>query len=55
MSNDSLPGIAADGKYKRDYLTVYDLMPHTNDLQTGDLLQYALVSTRVTVIIMNQL
>lgn len=39
-----LGGVREGGRYERDYLTVYDLMPHSGNMDTGDLFQYSLVS-----------
>lgn len=36
-------GLTQDGLYERNYLSVYSLMPHTDDMATEDLYQYTLV------------
>ncbi|KAL3841918.1 hypothetical protein ACJMK2_020007 [Sinanodonta woodiana] len=41
--NSSLvPGLDRDGQYARNYLTVFDLMTHTADMNTSDLFQYSM-------------
>ena len=39
-----IPGLTERGKYERNYLSVYDLMTHTEDMATEDLLKYSIVS-----------
>ena len=39
-----IPDITESGKYERNYLTVYDLMTHTEDMNIEDLYQYSIVS-----------
>ena len=42
-----VPGVTEEGRYERNYLSVYDLMTHTSDMVTDDLFQYSLVSVCV--------
>ena len=44
-----VPGVTQEGRYERNYLSVYDLMTHTSDMVTDDLFQYSLVSMCVFV------
>lgn len=39
-----VPGLTPEGRYERNYLTVFDLMTHTDDMMLDDLFQYSLVS-----------
>ena len=41
---EGIPGLTESGKYERNYLTVYDLMTHTEDMNIEDLYQYSVVS-----------
>ena len=42
-SNKGIPGLDSEGNYDRGYETVYQLMPHSDDMQPEDLLQYTMV------------
>lgn len=42
-------GLTAEGSYERNYLSVYSLMPHTDDMAIEDLYQYALVRGSLSV------
>ena len=37
------PGLDKRGLYDRNYLTVYELMPHSENMQPEDLVQYTVV------------
>ncbi|XP_069133259.1 SET and MYND domain-containing protein 4-like [Argopecten irradians] len=41
---EKIGGVSEDGVYGRGYLTVYDLMPHSQNLVTEDLFQYSLTA-----------
>ena len=41
---ERIPGLTESGKYERNYLTVYNLMTHTEDMNVEDLYQYSVVS-----------
>lgn len=41
---DRIGGIGTDGTYDRTYLSVYDLMTHSEDIETEDSFQYTLVN-----------
>ena len=47
---DRIAGLTDWGKYERNYLTVYDLMTHTEDMTIEDLYQYSLVSSFPVVV-----
>ena len=40
---DGIAGLTEEGRYERNYLTVYELMTHTDDMSTEDLYQYSTV------------
>ena len=40
----TIPGLTDSGVYDRNYLSVYDLMSHVEDMHTDDVVQYTLVS-----------
>ena len=44
---DSIAGLTEEGRYERNYLTVYELMTHTDDMSTEDLYQYSTVGPTV--------
>ena len=46
---DSIAGLTEEGRYERNYLTVYELMTHTDDISTEDLYQYSTVGAVVTL------
>ncbi|XP_025086995.1 SET and MYND domain-containing protein 4-like isoform X3 [Pomacea canaliculata] len=39
-----VPGLTPEGRYERNYLTVFDLMTHTDDMMLDDLFQYSLTA-----------
>ncbi|KAK3592512.1 hypothetical protein CHS0354_013846 [Potamilus streckersoni] len=39
-----VPGLDRDGQYARNYLTVFNLMTHTEDMNTSDLFQYSMTA-----------
>nr|KAG5688677.1 hypothetical protein BaRGS_014388 [Batillaria attramentaria] len=39
----TVPGLTKEGRYERNYLSVYDLMTHAEDMQTEDMFQYSLL------------
>ena len=43
-SSQKYKGFDETGTYCRSYQSVYDLMTHTEDMDTEDLLQYTLVN-----------
>ena len=40
---DIVPGLTEEGTYALNYLSVYELMPHDDNIQAEDLFQYSLV------------
>ena len=42
--SNQIPGVTSSGQYERNYLTVFALMPHIDDMHSEDLVQYGLVS-----------
>ena len=51
---ERIPGLTESGKYERNYLTVYDLMTHTEDMNIEDLYQYSLVSIFALIAFLNE-
>ena len=45
--SNRLPGVSVNGKYERNYLTVYELMPHSEHMEVDDLFQYTMVMSAV--------
>ena len=39
-----IPGLTSEGQYERNYLSVYELMPHADNMAPEDLFQYTMVS-----------
>ena len=44
-------GLTSDGKDNRNYLAVYELMPHIEDMPTEDLIQYAMVKLNINILL----
>ncbi|KAK7098507.1 SET and MYND domain-containing protein 4-like [Littorina saxatilis] len=44
-AQNAIPGVTKEGRYERNYLSVYDLMTHTADMTTDDLFQYSLTAS----------
>ena len=51
---DRIAGLTESGKYERNYLTVYDLMTHTEDMNVEDLYQYSVVSMFSLIAFLNK-
>ena len=45
--SNQIPGVTSSGQYEWNYLTVFALMPHIDDMHSEDLVQYGLVSLRM--------
>ncbi|XP_076450238.1 protein-lysine N-methyltransferase SMYD4-like [Babylonia areolata] len=42
---EAIPGVTQEGRYERNYLSVFDLMTHTDDMVIDDLFQYSLTAS----------
>ncbi|KAK7469794.1 hypothetical protein BaRGS_00036171 [Batillaria attramentaria] len=49
----TVPGLTKEGRYERNYLSVYDLMTHAEDMQTEDMFQYSLTAALLLTILVH--
>lgn len=49
----AVAGLTSEGRYERNYLSVFDLMTHEHDMQTADLLQYSLTAALLLAVLVH--